>query len=502
MSEADGAHWPLIRRVGKDGSLTRGDLADTLAALSNGEVDHFPALRTHQADPWHILTVQLAVLATEAIGASAIPTTVEEWRNALLALTPEHPGGEPWRMVVEDPSLPAFMQPPVTDADMLDKKGRPRSVKSAPDQIDTIVSGMSHEVKNGVILDAEDDDWIFALATLQTSQGSLGAKSLAVSRINGGYASRNTMRIVPPGGASETFLRDVKVLLRERAADPTAWAGKCHPLLWLRPFATNLEMVPQAFDLDPLYVEVCRRVRLHRDDGTVTAWVGDNPSTPSSRSERGVTRCPWTPIVRDEDKPKSYTPNDQSDWRVVSKLLDPAKVDLPLLAQVHPEDVAGCNLRIAGLRRGQGATSRFELIEITVPAGGDGPGAGMEAYAVGVTNDPANDAWDALRRSLIAAAQNATEKIRFEHAPSVSWADGGAPAFHENLADVLRERDMPTDAESRASATKEAARRTFEERVAMLPGSTTPKVVSAIARAAGRLEAALGRRKETDEQPA
>lgn len=504
MKETQEDGWAVIRWIDTDGGARSGDLADVLAAMSNDGVEKFPALRPHQADAWHMLLVQLAVLATEKSGRRTMPTEAASWRTALLSLTPEHPGGEPWKLVVEDITRPAFMQPPMLETDFTrDKKsGRRLNTASTPDDIDTIVNGMSHEIKSGIIQDARDDDWLFALITLQTTQGSLGAGGLAVSRMNGGYASRSTMRIVPPGGASASFLRDTTVLLRERGGRPTRSGNMPSPLLWLEPFRTSIDDVPRSLDLDPLYVEVCRRIRLdRRSDGRLMAWIGSNPPTPSAVSEKGVTGCPWTPIMLDGEK-RSYTPGDDNDWRSVSRMFDPAKVDIPLLARPSVEDAAGSILRLAGMKRGQGVTSRFDLFETPLPDHADGPAAGFGLIASTLREDPANTVWDGLKRALIAAAQNATDKIRYEHAASVSWANGVVVNFQENLMEETMRTDAPFDPENRRTAAVAAARRTFEEATAMLPGSGTPKVVSSIARAAGRLESVLRRRKETDEPAA
>lgn len=503
MKEREKDGWAVIRWIDAEGNARTGDLADVLAAMTANRVDRFPALKPHQADAWHMLLVQIGVLATENAGGT-MPEDASAWRTAVLSLTPNHPGGEPWRLVVEDVSKPAFMQPPMLETDFsLDKKTKRRlNSVSTPDDIDTIVNGMSHEIKSGIMQEARDDDWLFALVTLQTTQGSLGAGSLAVSRMNGGYASRSTMRIVPPGGASASFLRDASILLRERSEIPRNQGNMPSPLLWLEPFKASLDDVPRSLDLDPLYVEVCRRIRLdRRSDGTLMAWMGTNPPTPSAVSEKGVTGCPWTPIMLDGEK-RSYTPGDDNDWRSVSRMFDAEKVEIPLLAKPHPEDVDGSIVKLAGMKRGQGVTSRFDLFETALPDHADGTAAGFALLGTTLRDDPATGVWEGLRRALIAAAQNATDKIRFEHAASVSWASRIVVNFQENLAEETARSDAPLDPENRRAAAVAAARRTFEEATAMLPGSGTPKVVSSIARAAGRLEAALRQRKEADEPAA
>ena len=81
------------------GGLHQGSLFDVFAALARGEAWSFPALRPHQREPWHAFTVQVAALALIRAGVEEMPTQDAAWRDLLLALTPDHPGGEAWDLV-------------------------------------------------------------------------------------------------------------------------------------------------------------------------------------------------------------------------------------------------------------------------------------------------------------------------------------------------------------------------------------------------------------------
>src|SRR5690606_23481359 len=107
------------------------------------------------------------------------------------------------------------------------------------------------------MLAASDEHWLFALVTLQTYEGYLGAGNFGISRMNGGLGSRMSLGIRPPGGAATAFRRDVLRLVASRDSGLT---GKA--LLWLDPWDGTLQL---AFErLDPLYVDICRRIRLGR----------------------------------------------------------------------------------------------------------------------------------------------------------------------------------------------------------------------------------------------
>jgi CRISPR system Cascade subunit CasA len=91
---------PLIRaRLVAGGRLVHYTLPGLLVAMVGDEVRDFPALRPHQRHPWHAFLVQLAAMALHQAGQSQPFENEEEWKNALLALTPEHPDGCAWCLV-------------------------------------------------------------------------------------------------------------------------------------------------------------------------------------------------------------------------------------------------------------------------------------------------------------------------------------------------------------------------------------------------------------------
>lgn len=472
-------HSPIIRRVEKDGSRTQGDLYETFAALSRGDVDHFPALRAHQADIWHIFTVQVAVLAIESAGATAPPHDARTWRDMLHGLTPQWPDGEPWHMIVNDLSKPALLQP-ATDATAF------TATSTTPDDLDVVVTGRNHDIKGGAIAHAHDDDWLFALVTLQTSEGSMGAGSQPVSRINGGYASRATMRLVPQSGDSASFLRDVAILLRTRRETPTS---NTPTILWTLPWTGKPEQTLDALALDPLYIEICRRVRMTKSDGAIEARRATPPRAPLVRSERGITRCPWTPVVLSDKGFKSFSPGPNSDRRVPAALMDRTRTERPLLAQVHPEDEPGGEIRISGMRRGQGATERFDTYRITMPPGE--PAAAMTDLEANLAISTAayETAWSKLRIALMGAMQGAQERIRFDDTRSSSWADDAQGRFDEAAPTENNALDPTTLRRDHA----DAARQVFAERVGLLPGAGTPRGIAVAARSGGMLEGMLGK---------
>jgi CRISPR system Cascade subunit CasA len=202
---------PLIRVRCKDGTKTALSLPAVLAGLSTGDLDAFIGLMRHQRHAWHAFLVQLAAIALDRAGKTAPPKKEAEWRDLLKTLTREYKADEPWSLVVEDVLKPAFMQPPVPEKS-LDRAGF-GNPSWFTDDLDILVTSKSHDVKMHRVRTPEVDHWSYALVTLQTCQGFLGAGNYGISRMNGGFASRPGLGFRHGHSWSEHFQRDVRVLL-------------------------------------------------------------------------------------------------------------------------------------------------------------------------------------------------------------------------------------------------------------------------------------------------
>ena len=212
----------MIRFVKQSGNRDGGNLFALFAALSRGEIDSFPALRPHQRQAWHCFLVQCGAMALIRTGEQCLPITPDRWRELLIGLTPDWPQGEAWELVQDDWAKPALLQPPLVSAgDRNDYKAR---VNTA-DTLDMLVTSRNHDVKAGRIKAAQDDDWLFALATLQTMEGFLGAGNYGISRMNGGFASRMALGIQPAGNLSAAFARDVARLVEAASTDTRSGTG-------------------------------------------------------------------------------------------------------------------------------------------------------------------------------------------------------------------------------------------------------------------------------------
>ena len=399
-----------IRHRARGGGLRVTDLFGTLAALARDEVDDFPALRAHQRAPWHAFAVQVAVLALLRERTEELLDDAGEWERLLLALTPDHPDGEAWRLVVDDWSKPALLQPPGMDPALRENAKAKRA--ETPDALDMLLTARNHDVKSERMGRASDDDWLFALVSLQTQEGQMGAGNYGISRMNGGYGARVALGLQPPEPSlGRSFVRDVRRLVA--ATDDTDGLA----LVWLAPW-DGASSIP--FNkLHPLYVEVCRPVRLVGSSDAITGAILGNSKTPriAAKERHGVTGDPWAPIVQDRSKSWGVSAGGFGYKQMVT-LLDRSKVERPLLAIPNTSDgAAGLTLVARAVTRGQGKTEGYHERHVRVPAAGTGLlSAGSDRLAQ-TANDRTKDAGDVtniLRHALRALFQGGPDEVRHD----------------------------------------------------------------------------------------
>ena len=356
---------------GTDGARREGGLFEVFAALSRDEVATFPALRPHQRMPWHAFCVQAAALALHRAGRDDPPREAGAWRDLLIGLTPDWPGGEAWELVVKDWSKPALLQPPVCSRAKGDFKGELLSA----DRLDMLATSKNHDIKREALLSqATDDHWLFALMTLQTQEGMLKASSSAapgyhgISRMDGFYGNRPGMRVSASARPGADFRRDTKRLLEVRNQllhDYEHFHDDGDGVLWVlswngcaRPFS----------NLDPFYIEICRRVRLVDTEGARCAKLAGSREAffHGLKERRGLTGDPWAPIT-EKSRSASRTGEEGYGYKVVAALLNPKVHRRPALSNLVKSDATeGLALVFSGIRRDQGKTGGYHERRIPV----------------------------------------------------------------------------------------------------------------------------------------
>jgi CRISPR system Cascade subunit CasA len=338
-------------------------LPEVLALLATADVDGFPSLMPHQRHAWHSFQVQLAAVALHRSGERQLPGEASTWERLLRDLTG---GEEPWHLMTEDLTQPAFFQPPVPEKDLKGFKGPMNS----PDDIDVLVKSKNHDVKLTRIRSPRPEHWVFALITLQTMEGFLGSGNYGISRMNGGFASRPCVAMTPHLQWSSRFRRDVAVLLESRDLLLEKYSFFAEEdglaLLWLEPW-DGADALPMK-RLDPYYIEVCRRVRLRADASNLVAFSKPTESPRlAAKDLKGNTGDPWTPTHRKEGSTLTVSAAGFT-YDLLRQLLFSADYDPGVCGRPHQRD--GCDeaLVLASvLVRGQGKTEGLHQRVIPVP---------------------------------------------------------------------------------------------------------------------------------------
>ena len=344
---------PLIRMTTTGGPY-QASLPEVYVTLMADEVEAFPALRPHQRHAWHAFLVQLGAMAMHRAGLTEPPADAKRWAELIRGLAPEYPSDEPWHLVVDDITKPAFMQPPSSSPD-LEKDYK--SVVATPDKLDMLVTSKNHDLKASTGAQANTDDWIFALIDLQTMEGFGGAGNYGISRMNGGLGSRPAFSLAPPGGPGKHVKRDTQALL----SDYPLGSGT-HALLWLLPWdgASTERLLPT--ELAPLYIEVCRRIRLRHDESGNIHAIRTNSKAAriEGKDIKGRTGDPWTPHNPNRDGLPLTLAGGGFNYKRVQEYLtvwDSPDLLKPTVEERRSDETM--QLVARGMVRGQGKTEGY-----------------------------------------------------------------------------------------------------------------------------------------------
>ena len=349
---------PGIRFDWTGGTHAQASLPGVYAALMDKDnpVSTFPALRPHQRHAWHAFLVQLGAMAMHRADVATPPTTDGEWLTLLRGLTLEFPDDEPWQLVVDDITKPAFMQPPARSAEReKDYKG----VVNTPDELDMLVTSKNHDLKSSVAAQARVDDWLFALVTLQTMEGFGGAGNFGISRMNSGFGNRPAITLAPSEGPGAHLRRDILILLERQDSllDQYPMRPDSIGLLWVMPWNGEKSEALLPNQLAPWYIEVCRRVRLGCDEGNnlIALKASSKAARIESKALNGQTGDPWTPINTKENKSLTLASGGFTYQRVVD-YLTPGDWQQPLLLQATEQET---QLVARAMVRGSGKTEGY-----------------------------------------------------------------------------------------------------------------------------------------------
>jgi len=360
---------PLIRaRLVVGGQPVQYSLSGLFVALAHDEVRDFPALRPHQRHPWHAFLVQLAAMALHHAGQGQPFETKQEWKDALLALTPEHPDGAAWCLVAPH-DKPAFMQAPVLGGKVDDWKSvKDKTTIATPDELDMLITSKNHDLKAARMRRGELDDWVMALISLQTQEGSMGSGKFGISRMNSGYGSRPGVGIVSKHWFGKRWIRDVSKLLAEREKIAETLGLKEQGgigLVWLKPWDGSDSL--SFSSLDPFYIEICRRIRLQSSEQCVISAIGTGSQVQriAAKDRNGITGDPWMPVDISENKALTISANG-FNYQIAVDLLC-GKYSQPIAQKLIESDGQdGLAILAQGVARGGGKTGGYHERRIPI----------------------------------------------------------------------------------------------------------------------------------------
>jgi CRISPR system Cascade subunit CasA len=438
---------PLFPVQEVNGARSLVDLPGLFAALARDDVLDLPFLRPHQRSPWHSFCVQLGALALHRAGREALADDPDDWRALLRGLTAGWPEDEPWRLVVEDITKPAFMQPPVPQG-----TADPHTNRIAtPDDLDVLVTSKNYGVKQGIASSAPPVTWLAALIVLQTTGGFLGAGNYGIARMNGGFATRPFVGLVPAGSSGAHWQRDMMVLLRRRDwffEHIEGFAGEDgNALLWCLPWDGQRRLGLE--ELDPWFIEVCRRVRLYRDGRGGITGRSDGSSAPriAAKELRGNVGDPWIPINLGKD---SAAYNTKPRYAVMSEVLfDRNKWRRPLLLEWQDDiDRLPLLARFDVLVRGQGTTEGLHRREVPIDRErrlalfrSDADRDRLAELAREMVENAATLRNKVLKVALLTLVQGGDAEVRFRDKAASAWVERWLdevegviePAFFDHL---------------------------------------------------------------------
>jgi CRISPR system Cascade subunit CasA len=457
-------------------------LPELIAGIIHGRISELSCVQPHQWQAVHCFLVQLAVITVYRTGLE-LTADAEGWKNALLALTAND--SNPWHLVVEDLSAPAFFQTPIPEGS-LSAAGYKPSIYT-PDDIDMLVTSKNHDIKQHRIRRPSAEHWIYALITLQTLEGVQGRGNYGIARMNSGYGSRVFAEFAPGLDLKSRFLHDVKALLDARTdlVNDHGYDESGHALLWVLPWGGEKNESLPLSSLDPFFIEVCRRLRF-LGNGEFQRYAANTQGERVQRNKdlKGVLGDPWAPVDVAEAKVMSVSQSG-FPYDMIRELLLGARYKQPVAMRFKPSGTDGGYLVASGLARGKGQTGGFHQRILYIPSGIrrllSSPKE-KEALAnrsktwVDLAGSVSKNILQPTLRALFSAGRNQRQYIHFEKINP--WIKQYTATVDDVFFLKLWDLAQQSDAEARPQWQEtlfRIARETFEAAIKSVPLSTIDK---------------------------
>ena len=404
----------------------RVSLPEALAALASGELRAYTGQRPHQADYWHVLTVQLAasILARDPeCDSTRPPDTPEFWRAGLLELAQGEPRA--WQLVVDDATKPAFLQHPLQDRAVLGKPFQPKA--HTPDELDVLATAKNHDQKLARMPAADVEAWVYALVCHQTASGYLGAGNYGIVRMNAGRGNRPVVSLVQDPHPSPRWREELVIVcgLRDEVVKTYRYAERGVVLTWLSAWDREGHQYVRGQSppvLEPWFIEACRAVRLVRDGAGIMAFAASTRARQIGPKEddSGDVGDPWIPLRADSKKGRKALTVNSTGWtaeRLCNLLFEQEEhIQSPL--GKPQKDGRPRVLCASALVRGKRKTEGWHEVRLPIPgkvAGRQSPDSERDLLAERAKDwlKVARDVESALSAALIDFAKGGPEKPDF-----------------------------------------------------------------------------------------
>ncbi|MBF0528785.1 MAG: type I-E CRISPR-associated protein Cse1/CasA [Deltaproteobacteria bacterium] len=423
---------PVFRALTPAGPI-RFSLPELLSSLGKDDIESLTGLQRHQEEVFHIFLCYLAGAVLAKSGETEPSQTAAFWRTSLRRLAGRNDDSG-FTLLVEDPGVPAVMQPPASKRRVLHQDYRLKA--TASDTLDVLQTAKNHDVKTARASYTDSESWCYALINLQTSSGFLGHGNYGIARMNGGFGSRVCVGWQSEFRLGARFIRDTRRLLEQRKSllrPPYPYQNDGQVLLWLTPW-DGLDSLPLS-QLDPFFIETARRVRLIGDGRNIKVFGA--PSTcprVAAKEQQGCLGDPWIPI--NEKKNCALSPSELGFKPELLRTLLLGDGYYPAAMQ-EPSAQDGSGWFCASvLIRGQGTTGGFHEAAIRIPEQVRpilfGQGASHDRLAR-ISRMGIEIAGDILRKilrpALFALLQGGPNSLNMDKREVSAWVESAAAPF-------------------------------------------------------------------------
>ncbi len=416
-----------VFRVATTSGTRNMSLPAVLEALGTDSVHSFPGIQHHQAEGFHVFLCYVAAAVLARQGDTEPRQAADYWIRGLRGLSGRTDDAA-WALVVPDLDQPAFLQPPVPAGD----RSRLQTKAWTPDELDLLVTARDHDVKMRRASQAPTDAWVYALVNLQTTGGRSGRGQMGIARMNKGFGTRLIVEAVRSFRPGIRWCDGVERVLKLRPDLLAADYGYCEDglvLSWVEPWDGETSLTLS--QLDPFFVEVCRRIRLRYgpNDHLLAEGLPSNVERIQAKPLLGVLGDPWLPIDTSKGDPKALTISGRGlTPDILRRLLFRDNVNLSILQQPDQTWQDTCWLAASVLVRDEGKTDGFYEQRIQIP-----PRAVPRIFGAREVRQPLAD----LARSGIEAAgimrnrvlkvavfaliQGGPDKVKLGHDVTKAW---------------------------------------------------------------------------------